>query len=226
MATDMPPLADIPLQLLLTWFSPAFPIGAFSYSHGLETAVEERLVVDRPSFEVWLHDVLRHGAGWNDAVLLRYGHAFESRGKALDELIELAIALAPSAELELETCAQGQAFARTTGRVWSAEPSPDPGAIPYPIAVGVCVARHEVPIAATIEAYLHAFAANLTSASVRLVPLGQTDGLKALAAQEELIRTLAADAIMADLDQLGGFVPMLEWCSMRHETQYTRLFRS
>ncbi|MEO1017187.1 MAG: urease accessory protein UreF [Pseudomonadota bacterium] len=214
------------LQHLLTWFSPAFPIGGFSYSHGLEAAIENGLVRDWVSLEEWISDVLRYGAGWNDVVLLSQAYRRTDSGEPLDDLVELAIALCPTAELQLETCAQGRAFAETTNRVWSLSSRPAGPDIPYPIAVAQAAAYADMPLALAVEAYLHAFAANLTSAAVRAIPLGQTDGLLALAAQEELIKELAPSALRADLEQIGGFVPMLEWCSMWHETQYTRLFRS
>ncbi len=217
---------DVALQRLLTWFSPAFPIGAFSYSHGLEAAVDEGFVTDRAGLERWIVDLLRHGAGWNDALLLKAAYDRRTAGQPLVELVELCLALCTSAELELETVAQGRAFAETTKRVWFTEEGSEAGDYPLPIAVGRAAANANLPLLPVIEAFLHGFAANLVSAAVRAVPLGQTDGLLALAAQEALIRDLAADAFEADLDQLGGFVPMLEWCSMRHETQYTRLFRS
>ncbi len=211
------------LQRLLTWFSPAFPVGGFSYSHGLEAAIEGELVTDRASLQQWLGDVLEHGAGWNDAILVCLAHRRTLKGVPLDDLIELALALTATAELRLETTAQGRAFGETVGKVWKRSQLRD---LPYPLAVGVASADAGIDLKDVAEAYLHAFAANLVSAAVRAVPLGQTDGLRALAAQEDPITGLGRRVMTADLDQIGGFVPMMELCSMRHETQYTRLFRS
>lgn len=214
------------LQKLLQWFSPAYPVGAFSFSHGLEWAVECGLVRDRAGLEVWLADVLCHGSGWSDAVQL--SHAFAAAGDraALAEVMALAAALPATAELHLETTMQGDAFARITGTVWPSLPldlDEDP---PYPVAVGAAAARHGLPLPATLRAYLHAFAANLVSAGVRIVPLGQSDGQRALAALVPVVEDVAVRAPGVPLDDLGTASVTLDWCSMRHEQQYTRLFRS
>jgi urease accessory protein len=214
------------LQRLLQWFSPGYPVGAFSFSHGLEWAVEAGLVRDRSSLEGWLTDVLRHGAGWSDAVLLT--HAFAAAGDSgrLAEIAALADALPATSELHLETIMQGDAFTRVTEAVWPGLESrlpPDPA---YPVAVGVAAARHGLPLPATLAAFLHALAANLVSAGVRLIPLGQTDGQKALAALGPVVEEVSAAARVTSLDDLGTATAMVDWCSMRHEQQYTRLFRS
>jgi urease accessory protein len=214
------------LQRLLQWFSPGYPVGAFSFSHGLEWAVEAGLVRDRPSLEGWLVDVLRHGTGWSDAVLLTHAFAAADDPDRLADTAALADALPATAELHLETVAQGDAFARVTEATWPTLPL-RLGADPvYPVAVGVAAARHGLPMAATLTAYLHAMAANLVSAGVRLIPLGQTDGQKALAALGIVIDGAAQAALGASLDDLGTASVMVDWCSMRHEQQYTRLFRS
>ena len=214
------------LQRLLAWFSPAFPVGAFSYSHGLEHAVEAGLVGDRDSLVDWLRALLRHGGAWSDAVLL--AHAWRAAGEPdrLAVVDELARALLPTAELALESLAQGEAFLRTTRAVWPEPALPLAGEVPYPVAVGVAAAAHRLPLAPVLTGCLHGFAANLVSAGVRLIPLGQSDGQRALAALEPEIAAAAAAAGTTDLDELGTATLMVDWCSMRHETQYTRLFRS
>ena len=220
------------LLTLMTWLSPSYPVGAFSYSHGLEWAVEEGLVRGRQDLETWLGTVLRHGAGRMDAVLLSAAHRAVSHADldALEELIELADALLPTAELALEALAQGAAFLRATAAAW-----PDRDGrlaalvgreIAYPVAVGVAAASHTLGLELTVPAYLHAFAANLVSAGVRLIPLGQTDGQVVLAGLAPVIEEIAAEALACGLDDLYSAVPMVDWCSMSHETQYTRLFRS
>ncbi len=214
------------LQKLLQWFSPAYPVGAFSFSHGLEWAVECGLVRDRGGLETWLADVLRHGAGWSDAVILAHAYAAAGDRGALADIMALAAALPATAELHLETVMQGDAFASVTGTVWPSLPlglGEDP---PYPVAVGVAAARHGLPLPPTLSAYLHGFTANLVSAGVRIVPLGQSDGQRALAALVPVIRDVAARAPATSIDQLGTASVTLDWCSMRHEQQYTRLFRS
>lgn len=220
------------LYRLMAWLSPAYPVGAFSYSHGLEWAVEQGLVRDRPSLEAWLEDVLRHGGGRIDAILCAHAYAAAALGDraTLVGLRDLGEALAPTRELALETLSQGEAFRTTTLAAWPdverlAELLPD--RLPaYPIAVGAAAAVAAIPLLPALEAYLHAFAANLTSAGVRLIPLGQTDGQRVLAGLELLCAELAEAARLAPLDDLGTATLMVDWCSMRHETQYTRLFRS
>ncbi len=220
------------LLTLMTWLSPAYPVGAFSYSHGLEWAVEEGLVRTRHDLEAWLETVLHHGAGRTDALILAAAHRATAGGDAiaLDELIELADALLPTAELALEALAQGAAFIRATVAAWpdregrlAALADRD---VTYPLAVGVAAAAHGLGLEPTLPAYLHAFTANLVSAGVRLIPLGQTDGQIVLAGLTEVIEEIAAEALDGGLDDLYTSVPMVDWCSMRHETQYTRLFRS
>jgi urease accessory protein len=209
---------DEALGKLAAWLSPAYPVGAYSYSHGLEWAVEGGEVTGWESLRQWIADCLEHGAGRTDAILL----ARAWRDPEDEELADLARALQPSRERLLETEAQGAAFARTTAEVWGPALAP----APYPVAVGRAAAAHGVPLAETIFLYLHAFAASLVSAGVRLVPLGQTDGQRVLAALLPLIHTVAAEAISAPLDAIGGCGLRADIASMRHETQYTRLFRS
>lgn len=206
------------LWKLSAWLSPSYPVGAFSYSHGLEWAVEAGEVTSRETLIRWVSDFMEHGAGRTDAILLAHAHAAPED----PEIAELAAALQPSRERLLETQAQGAAFARATTDVWG----PELGPAPYPVAVGRAAAAHELPVAETVFLYLHAFAANLISAGVRLVPLGQTDGQRALAALMPVARSVAAEAITAPLDAIGGCAFRADIAAMKHETQYTRLFRS
>ncbi len=228
---------DAALYRLLTWLSPGFPVGAFSYSHGLEQAVEAGLVRDEPGLVAWLADLLALGTLGQDAILLARAHDAVAAGDrpGFAELCELAAALPGTAELLLETSAQGAAFARTCTAAW-----PDPRGIlvdlldeperapplAYPLAVGAVAAAHGVPLAATLAAFLQSIVANLVSAAVRLVPLGQTAGQRALAALEPVVAVAARRAERAGLDELGTASLVLDWCSLAHETQYTRLFRS
>ncbi|HEX5957856.1 MAG TPA: urease accessory UreF family protein [Hyphomicrobiaceae bacterium] len=207
-------------------------MGSFSYSHGLEWIVEDGKVCDAATLGDWIEGILRHGAGRSDAILLAEAWRAAEAGdeRRLAGVAELAAAFVPSAERRLETLAQGAAFLSATRAVWPAPAldrleviAPD---IAYPVAVGACAAAHALPLAATAQAFVQAFAANLVSAGVRLVPLGQTDGLRVLARLEPLIPPLVADALACTLDNVGGAAIMADIASMRHETQYTRLFRS
>ncbi len=209
---------------LMTWLSPAYPVGAFSYSHGLEYAVEAGLVTDRANLLNWIEDCLRHGAGRSDAIIA--AHAWRAADAAARaELAELALALQPARERLLETEAQGAAFQLVTSAVWPAGEI-DAAPLPYPVAVGVAARAHDVPAGEMLEAYLWAFAANLVSAGVRLVPLGQTDGQRVQAALMPAVLDVARQAEIADLDDIGGCAFLAEIAAMRHETQHVRLFRS
>jgi urease accessory protein len=217
---------------LMIWLSPAYPVGGFSYSHGLEWTVEAGKVRDATTLSDWIEDILKHGAGRSDAIFLAQAWHAVSAGdeRRLIETTELAAAFAPSAERRLETLAQGAAFLAATQAVWPAPAlerlARGAADIAYPVAVGACAAAHGLPLAPTAQAYLQAFAANLVSAGVRLIPLGQTDGLRVLARLEPLIPPLVTRALGSSLDDIGGAAVMADIASMRHETQYTRLFRS
>lgn len=229
-------LSEPGLLRLLTWLSPAFPVGGYTYSHGLEYAVEAGVVRTAGDLTEWLATVVEHGAGRVDATLLagawRAAAADDRAGLA--EAAERAAAFRGTAETALESAAQGRAFLDTVRRVWrdpwlehwAADLASDGVEPAYAVAVGVVAARAGVPLRPTAAAYLHALAANLVSAAVRLVPLGQTDGQRALAALEPAVLAAAEAAPSRPLESLGSATPVVEWASMRHETQYTRLFRS
>ena len=209
---------------LMTWLSPAYPVGAFSYSHGLEHAVEAGLVTDRASLSDWIEDCLRHGAGRSDAIIA--AHAWRADDPvARADLAELAMALQPSRERLLETEAQGAAFQLVTSAVWPSE-AIDAAPLPYPVAVGVAARSHAVPLDEMLQAYLWAFAANLVSAGVRLVPLGQTDGQRVQAGLMRAVLEITREAETSDLDDIGGCALRAEIAAMHHETQHVRLFRS
>jgi len=221
------------LYRLMAWLSPAYPVGAFSYSSGIEWAVESGDITDATSFRSWLTVVIESGSGFCDAVLFVYAHraAAIDDPNALRAVAEFAAAFAPSKERHLETTAQGRAFIEATRAAWPCAaldrlPAVWDGAVAYPIAVGVTAAGHGVAIEPALSAYLHAITANLISAGVRLIPLGQTDGQRLLAALESLVAATAARALATPLDQIGGAAFRADIASMRHETQYTRLFRS
>lgn len=227
------------LLTLQVWLSPAFPVGGFTYSHGLEWAIEAGDVISAAQLEAWLADVLVHGAGWSDAILLTQAHA-ATCGGALDrlaEVIELAAAFQPSKERRLEATAQGAAFVRAVVDTWDEGPFADllaglapgfGGAIPWThaTAVGSASAVAGIAVEAVLPAFLQAFAANVISAGVRAVPLGQSDGLRVLRRLGPVVDRIAATARTASLDDVGGAAIVADVASMKHETQYTRLFRS
>ena len=214
------PTSTRTLLRLLTWLSPAFPTGAFAYSHGIEWAVESGDITDGATLRDWLSDLLSHGAPRSDAILLRHANYPNAD---LTALADLAAAAAPARERQAETLNQGAAFMRAA-RPWDCPPLPDP--VAYPIAVGALAGRHGIDPDATTIAYLQSVTVNLISAAVRLVPLGQSTGLAVLAALEPVILRIATETRSATLDDLGGAVFRSDLASMHHETQYTRLFRS
>jgi len=217
------------LYRLLAWLSPAYPIGAFSYSHGIETAVEEGLIKDRASLVAWLETVLRDGTGRVDGALFAAAwRAAQARDwPAFDAIAERAAAWRGTAEMALESRQQGGSFLSITRTAW---PHPDLNNVrdelALPVAVALAVAVHGIALEDALAGYLHAFTANLISAAVRLVPLGQSTGLRVLAALEPTIVAIAEATRTATLDDLGGCTFRSDLAAMHHETQYTRLFRS
>lgn len=222
------------LYRLLAWLSPSYPIGAFSYSHGIEAAIDAGLVRDRESLVAWIEGVLAHGTGRIDGALFAAAWRAASRGDdaALDEITDLAAAWRGTAEMALESRQQGASFLTITRMAW-----PDArldafavrrdGQCALPVAVAVAAAWSGIGLEAALTGYLHAFVANLCSAAMRAIPLGQTDGQRALAGLETTVARAVAAALRVDaLEEIGTAAPLLDWCSMRHEIQYTRLFRS
>jgi urease accessory protein len=221
------------LYRLMAWLSPAFPVGAFSYSSGIEWAVETGDITDEESLQRWLHVMLERGGGYCDAVLFAQAHrAVRDAGdKALHDVAELAAAFAPTRERHLETTAQGNAFVDAARAAWACAALDKlkqvwDGPVAYPIAVAVTAAGHGIALEPALAAYLQALAANWVSSGVRLVPLGQTQGLRVLAALEPAVALTAQRALACQLDDIGSSAFRADLASARHETQYTRLFRS
>jgi urease accessory protein len=261
-----PMMTDPALYKLLTWSSPGYPTGAFSYSHGLEWAVETGDVKNLQGLLDYVTAVICRGGGWVDAVL--FAHAWRATPTwspshptapaavtaptarstpaapaavatpaefaALDTLTQLASAFRGSAETALESRQQGGAFLDVTRKAWP-HPVLDAFAdcqaqtrtpVAHCIAVAVACAAHEIALAAALHSYMHAVGANLVSAGARLIPLGQTQAQIAIAQLGPAIPDIAERAQATSLDDLGTAAPAIELCSLRHETQYTRLFRS
>jgi len=219
------------LYRLMAWLSPAYPVGAFSYSSGIEWAVEAGDITNAATLKDWLTTMLSDGGGFCDAVLFAQTHRAAEDDDALHGIAELAAALAPSKERHLETTAQGNAFVEASRAAWPCAAldrlkAAWDGPVAYPVAVADAAAGHGIPLEPALAAFLQALAANWVSAGVRLVPLGQTDGQRVLAALEPVIAEMARRALVTPLDAMGASAFRADLASLRHETQYTRLFRS
>ncbi len=221
---------------LSVWFSPAFPIGAYSWSSGLEYAVETGIVADSASLKSWLIDTISFGTGAIDGAIFCHAHRAAADGDPvkLAECLDWAEAQRSTSELANESAALGEAFLKVMRDAWPhqgldvlaalvAERNRRPG---YAVAAGASCGCHGIAIDVSIAAFFHSIVANLVSAAVRAVPLGQTDGQIVTAALEPVLASVAATAKSAGIDSVGTATPMADWVSMQHETQYTRLFRS
>jgi urease accessory protein len=228
-----PPLALLRQQ---SWLSPAFPTGAYSYSHGVEWAVEAGHIHDRESLADWLEADLCYGSGRNEAIFFKeaWRCAAEDDRAKLFEVAELAAVFRGTSEFALESSQQGAACLATLGRVWPdrvldwlSEMLRERRVRPaLAVVLGVRAARQGIPASLALPAFLQSYIANLVTAGVRLIPLGQTDGQRAIAQLEEAVLAASAHAKEATLNDLGSAALMVDLASMAHETQYTRLFRS
>ncbi|MFK7751002.1 MAG: urease accessory protein UreF [Sedimentitalea sp.] len=205
---------------LAHWLSPSYPVGAFAYSHGLETLIQSRALTTAQDLQCWLLDVLEHGSGRADAVLVSC--AYQAEADELAHIDASARAFAGSGERLRETVLQGAAFVRTTHDIWGHD-LPD---LTYPVAVGRAAQLAGLPLDLTMAMYVQAFAGNLVSAAIRLVPLGQTEGQGVLAALAPTCAALAKDLQDATLDELHSSAFLSDIAAMAHETLETRIFRS
>jgi urease accessory protein len=218
--------ATAALLRLMTWLSPAFPVGAFSYSGGLERAVSDGQVSNAASLSSWLATLMANGAIWNDAVLLAEAYRSLADGPRLADVMELAEALAGSAERHKETMLQGEAFLMAASSWPHGALERLSGSAAYPVAVGAVAGAHDVGLEAALTAYLHSVASNLVSVAIRCGVIGQRDGVATLAGLEDAILHLSGKATLSTLDDLGTATVLADIASLRHETLQTRLFRS
>lgn len=210
-----------PALTLAQWFSPGFPVGAFAYSHGLEWAIETERIAAAKDLQDWCAALVRHGTGRNDAILLRASFAAESDAE-LEELDNLTRAFCSASGRLMETDEQGNAFARTLNgmgfKTYAAKS--------YPVAVGAATRAANLPIDLTVQFYLQAFVANLISAAVRRVPLGQTEGQRVLADLQNVITDITAQTQTLTTDDLMASTFMADIAAMNQETLYSRSFRT
>lgn len=222
----MPESGTASLLRLMAWLSPAFPVGSFSYSHGLERAVQDGLVETGGDLAEWIAALLTEGSGWNDAVLLAESSRLSANEASLIDVAELAEAMAGSAERHMESTLQGAAFL-TSAAAWQPDVADRlPANCPYCVAVGAVAGAQGVPLDSALAAYLQAFASNLIQAAIRLSVIGQSAAVAILAGLERTLAQTAARATSSSLDDLGSATLIAEIAAMNHETQYSRLFRS
>ncbi len=213
---------------LFVWLSPAFPVGAYAYSHGIEWAVEAGDVSDAASLAGWLEDLADHGAPRLDVAVFAAAHRAAADPAALREVNDLAVALAGSLERRLETTAQGTAFLAAARAAWPCAALQNFGAGPvaYPVAVGATTAGHGIALEAAAPAFALSLFGNLVSAATRLGAVGQTQGQKIVAALTPRLAAMAAQALLEEPETLGACAFRSDIAAMKHETQYSRLFRS
>lgn len=224
------------LLRLQSWLSPAYPSGSYSYSHGLEWAVNAGHIHDRSSLVDWLEADVCYGSARNEGIFFKeaWWCAADNDRTRLFEIVELASAFRGTLEFALESSQQGAAYLATLRQVWPdhvldllSEIQRDASVRPCPaVVLGVRSARQKIPLPLALPAFLQSSIANLVTAGVRLIPLGQTDGQRAIAKLEEAVLAASAQAMNATMDDLGSAAFMVDLASAAHETQYTRLFRS
>jgi urease accessory protein len=212
-------MTDTALLSLVQWLSPAFPVGGYAYSHGLEWAISAGDITSAEDLQRWIGTVLTEGAGRTDAILLAQALRPEADLAALSALAQ---ALAASRERLVETLDQGRALGQTIAAL-TGQPLPE---MPYPVALGAAARGLGLPAEPVVALYLHAFASALVQAAVRFVPLGQTEGQAVLAALHPVILQVAAEAVQAGLDQIGSGAFRSDLAAMWHETMDVRIFRT
>ncbi len=212
---------DAAVLTLTQWLSPAYPVGGFAYSHGLEAAIDRGTVANSQDTEAWISDVLEHGSGWNDVLFVVA--AYNARDK--DELIDVDVtarAFCATSERLMETDLLGQAFGNITKGVWEL----DLERFTYPVSIGRAARLQNLPLLLTTKMFLQAFASNLVACATRLVPLGQTDAQRLIRQLTPLCSQIAERAQKASLDELSSTTFLADIASMKHETQYSRIFRT
>ena len=209
---------DSKLITVMQWLSPAFPIGGFAYSHGLEWAINKGYVSNREELQKWISDLLEYGSLKNDAILIK----LVLQGSDPKEINELAMALCPASERLSETQLQGGAFCKIMREVWSLEIDD----LTLPIALALAAKNESIDQNLVLPAYLHSFCSNLISVAMRLIPIGQTDGQKTLRELSPLISDSVRAVAKSDKDDLGSACFLSDVSAMQHEYLQPRVFKT
>ena len=218
MATTIP--TDPSILTLAQWFSPAFPVGAFHFSHGLAAAIDQGQVTNPVMLRSWINTVLEQGTGRCDALFL--AASYHATPKERLDIDAQCLAFAPSKERKTETRDMGRAFVRIIGAMEGF----DEDLSSAPVVIGAAAQAKGLPLDLTIQFYLQSFVSNLVSVGQRTIPIGQTDAQKMIASFVPQITQLAQDTMVGDLTTLSATAFLTDIASMQHETQYSRMFKT
>jgi urease accessory protein len=209
---------DLKFMTVMQWMSPAFPIGAFAYSHGLEWAIDKDHVSNGEKLQKWITDLLEYGSLRTDAIFI----SLILRGHDAKKMNELSMALCPAGERLLETKLQGSAFAKVIEDVWQQ----DIGELSLPIAVALAAKNQSIEQDLILPAYLQAFCSNLISAAIRLIPIGQTEGQRIMFELYPTISDLVQTASKSEIDDLNSACFFSDVSAMEHEYLQPRIFKT
>ena len=225
----------LPLLRLLQLASPALPVGAYTYSQGLEWAVESGLVRTEAQAATWIGELLEWSLAGFEAPLLARQLAAWSQGDDTEvaRLNDDFLASRETAELRAETAQMGWSLARLLAELDAFASIPGwrarllaVEAPCFPTVWSAAAVAWQIPVDQALAAYLWAWAENQVMAAVKAVPLGQSAGQRLLATLGARIPALAEGALALPEAAWSNYTPGLAIASSRHETQYTRLFRS
>ena len=204
------------IQILHTWFSPSFPIGSYSFSHGLESMIENKLIKDKQEINDYIKSILYHGTCKNEIILIKFAY------KGL-ELNDFALSLCSSKERKIETLAMGNNFRKILKDSWQYEL---PENTAYPVAIGIAANFFKLPLKLTVISFLQSFISNLINICVKHIPIGQKIGQDCLINSFALIREVVKKNESCTLDDIGGICFNSDIHSIKHENLKTRIYKT
>ena len=204
------------LQILQTWFSPLFPVGSFSYSHGLEAMINDNLIKSKEDILEYLKCILKYGSGKNDIILIKYAYQGE-------EINDLALSLCPTKERKIESIEMGNAFRKVLEDSWNYKIQENTA---YPVSVGKAAKYFKIPLNLTIISYLQSFASNLINVCIKHIPIGQKVGQDCIIQMYDLIREIENESKNLELEDLGGVCFNSDIYSIKHENLKTRIYKT
>ena len=211
---------------LLTWNNQAFPIGSYSFSSGLEYAVESNLITTGYELQSWLKNLLNFGSIQTDAILLVEAWKLmkKKKNRNLIELNNFAISLNQSYEKYIENYEQGKSFIKITSDAWNHKFQSKN--LTFPLAYASSAYQENIKLEDTLISYLHANLCNLLSAGIKLIPLGQTEGQRIQIKLNLYIEEEYKIILKKDMNDIGNCGWVNDIVSMQHENQFTRIFRT